>query len=54
MIVQLWQKLLPLALSILQVLAILSVLAGVVYYWKRSKWNVLKTRKIVYYDRGLK
>lgn len=38
----------------MKVLTILSVLLGVVYYWKRSRWNVLKTRKIVYYDKGLK
>ena len=31
---------------------LMSVLLFVTYYWKRSKWNVLKSRKIVYYDRG--
>ena len=37
----------------LQTIMILSILMFVVYYWKRSKWTVLKSRKIVYYDKGL-
>ena len=36
-----------------QAIMILSILLFVTYYWKRSKWTVLKTRKIVYYDKGL-
>ena len=37
----------------MKAIMVLSILLFAVYYWKRSKWTVLKTRKIVYYDKGL-
>ena len=32
----------------LKVIMIFSFLISVVYYWKRHKWSIIKTRKIVY------
>ena len=40
------------SLSPHQAIMILSVLMFVTYYWKRSKWTVLKSRKVVYHDKG--
>lgn len=36
----------------MKAIMILSVLMFVTYYWKRSKWTVLKSRKVVYHDKG--
>jgi ubiquinol-cytochrome c reductase cytochrome c1 subunit len=35
----------------MKVLLIFSFLAVVTFYWKRQKWNVLKSRKIIYYEK---
>ncbi len=35
-----------------QALMLVTVLLFVTYYLKRSKWTLLKSRKIVYFDKG--
>ena len=38
----------------LKALTLLSIIGGFVYYIKRSKWSVLKSRKIVYTPKNYK
>ena len=38
----------------LKALTLLSIIGGFVYYMKRSKWSVLKSRKIVYTPKNYK
>lgn len=38
--------------SFYQALILLTGVAFITWYWKRSRWTVLKNRKVVYYDKG--